>query len=401
MNPKTWNATQKLFAAVAFVFAMVWLWSSGVKDAVTWCGFAWVLVGAIRRREKIYCGGLGWPLLAYLVFCALSAWTSIDPKFSWRAYWKLIELVAGFIALANLLRPDRRSDVAARSIALAMIVAGAADAIRFAIDRHFDTHFFTDGRWDGSRYGFPTIAAAVHAAGFVLCAALLLRARTIGQRLACAAGLGVIGWLLLGFETRSVVLGIAAGFLVLLLAAARDRKRAFKAIGLCSVACAVALVASPSFRARIVSGSFSDRVGIWNDAKNTILFAPKVGKYFGVGYGHGIFLKVHEVAGRRHRAARQAYNHTHNMILEALVETGWPGMLAWLALLGTAAVRFVRAVRRADDERRWTLAALAAALVTLIVYGQFSAFFALAPIFIFWNLLGVLAAAEAPPRTSP
>jgi O-antigen ligase len=231
-----------------------------------------------------------------------------------------------------------------------------------------------------------------------LFAALLLRASKVWQRVASAAGLCIIGWLLLSFQTRSVLLGIAAGFLVLLVAASRERKRAFIAIGLCSLALAAALFASPSFRHRIVSGSFSDRIGIWHDAVEIVKLEPGTGKYFGIGYGHGIFIKVEKHIPGKTRGAKYVYNHTHNMILETLVETGWPGLLAWLALLGTAAWRIVRALLRAGEERRWTLATLAAALVTLTVYGQFSAFFALAPFFLFWNLLGIAAAAASPPH---
>ena len=387
---------RRLFAAALFAFSLIWLWSSGYKDAVTWGGFAFVLVRRFRSREKLNFGGLGRPLLAYLAVCAVSAWFSIDALFSWRAYWKLLELAAGFVALANLLRPGRRADLATTAVAVALLLAATEDCLRLAVDRHFGVRFETDGRLDGSRYGFPTIAAAVHAAGFVLCAALLLRARFFAPRLACAGGIALIGVLLLNFQTRSVFLGIGAGLLVLLASASRERHRALAAIGLSAAVLAAALLGSPAFRHKIFSGTFSDRIGIWHDAATVIRMQPQIGEYFGMGYGHGIFLKVHEAATRRHRAAHMAYNHVHNMVLETLVETGWPGLAAWLALLGTAARRFVRALRRAGDERRWTLAALAAALVTLIVYGQFSAFFALAPIFLFWNLLGILAAASAP-----
>lgn len=383
-------------AATAFAFSLIWLWSSGYKDGVTFAGLGYVLFQAFRRRERISCGGLGWPILAYVVVCAISSWTSMDTNLSWRAYWKLLELVAGFIALANLLRPGRRSDFAALAIASAMILAAAADSLRFAADATYGTRFLTDGRWSGSRYGFPTIAAAVHAVGLVLSAAMLLRAAKPFHRLLGVAGLALTGWLLLGFQTRSVLLGIGAGFGVLIVAASRNRRPALVALSLCSAALAVALVASPGFRTRILSGSFSDRAGIWRDAVQVIKFEPKAGKYFGIGYGHGIFLKIQKRMPKGLRSAKHVYNHTHNMVLETLVETGWPGFIAWFALLGTAAWRFVGALRRAGDERRWTLAAPAAALVVLLVYGQFSAFFALAPIFLFWNLLGVLAAAWSP-----
>jgi O-antigen ligase len=81
------------------------------------------------------------------------------------------------------------------------------------------------------------------------------------------------------------------------------------------------------------------------------------------------------------------------MLLEATIETGWPGIAAWLFLLGTAAWKIVATLRRSEGERRAAVAALAAAVAVLVVYGQFSAFFALAPIYLFWNLLGAALSA--------
>jgi len=376
------NPVQRMVAAAAFAFSLIWLWSSGYKDAVTWGGFAFVLFDAFRRGTKISCGGLGWPVLLYLAVCAISCWTSIDARHSWRAYWKLLELVAGFVALATLLKPGRRPDIATQAVALAMIVVAVADSVRLLADSTYGANFLTDGRWSGSRYGFPTIAAAVQAAGFVLCAAALLRARQWWHRLAGLAGIVLIGRLLIGFQTRSVLLGIAAGMLVLLVAASRNRRPAVVMLGICSAVLTIALIASPSFRHRIVAGGFSDRLGIWKDAVQVVKFQPQAGKYFGIGYGHGIFLKMQKNIPKGYRSAKYVYNHTHNMVLETLVETGWPGFIAWFLLLGTAAWRFLRALLTAGDRRRWTLATLAAALTTLLVYGQFSAFFALAPIFL-------------------
>ena len=346
---------------------------------------------------KIYLGGLGWPLLAYLCACALSLWHSLDFHFSLRAYWKLLELVAGFIALANLLRRGQRAEIAARAVAYAMLLAVFADAMKLLVDHHFAAYYLTDGRWNGSHYGFPTIAAAVHAAGFVLATALLLRARSLAARAALAGCLVLYGAMLLDFQTRSVFPGIAAGLLVLLVAAARERRRAMIAIGICGAVLAAALFVSPAFRGKVLSGTMSDRGAIWTDAKNAIRNEQASGHIFGYGYGHGIFKRIYDAMPRHTRYAKKPLDHTHNMMLETLVETGWTGLAAWLALVATAIWRFARAMRNARDEQRRTFAALAAALVTLFVYGQFSAFFALAPIFLFWNLLGILAAAETPP----
>lgn len=390
--------------AVAFSFSLIWLWSSGYKDAVTWGAFLFAIGDAIRRRERISFGGLGLPILAYLVCCAISSARSIHPvpNWSWRHYYKLIELVAGFIAIVNLLRRGRRAETAARAVAFAFVFVWLADGTRLLVNLLMHTDFMTDGRWNGSRFNFPTIAAAVHAAGFVFVVALLLLVRGAKQRVALAAGLALCCAILMSLQTRSVILGIAAGLVVLLASLSEERKRAFAIIGIAGAIFAAVMFGSPAVRTRILSGGFSDRLAIWHDVMLAIKDEPRMGCKTGYGYGHGILKPVYKrVINRKRMTAKTVLDHAHNMELELLLQTGWPGLVAWLALLATAAWRTLRAVlRETDATRRWAIAAVAAALASLVVYGQFSAFFALAPIFLFWNLLGLLAALTAP-RTEP
>lgn len=387
-----------LFVALATLasFFLLWEWSSGVKDVVTFGGFAFVLVQVARRKMCWDLGGFGWPLLAWLAACALSCVFSIDARFSWRSYWKLLELAAGLVALIHLLRAGRRLEIATDAITGGFALAALCDLARLVAHHVHGIEFQTDGRWGGSHYGFPTIAAAVHATGFVLSVGALVRCRSLALRGGFALALAVQGYLLLSLQTRSVFVGLAAGFVVLALGATRERKRVLIALATGVVVMGAALVGSPAFRAKIVSGTFSDRMGIWKDAVTCIRLQPATG----LGYGHGIFYKVHRRVPRSIREAEGRYNHAHNMLLEATIETGWPGISAWLLLLGTAAWRIGATLRRSDGERRAAVAALAAALTVLVVYGQFSAFFALAPIYLFWNLLGVaVSASTTRPRT--
>ncbi len=379
---------------------MIWLWSSGVKDAVTWGAFLFVIVNVIVRRERISLGGLGLPILVYLICCAISSARSIHPVpgWSWRQYYKLIELVAGFIALANLLRRGRRAETAVVAVATAFLLVWLTDGARLLFHSLTHTQFMTDGRWNGSRFNFPTIAAAVHAAGFVFVVALLLRVRAAKYRIALIAGLVLCCAILMSLQTRSVILGIASGLVVLVASLAEERKRAFAIIGISGAIFAAVMFGSPSVRTRILSGGFSDRLAIWHDVMIAIKEQPRMGCTTGYGYGHGILKPVYKrVINRKRMTAGTVLDHAHNMMLEVMLQTGWPGLIAWLALLVTAAWRTLRAVlRETDASRRWAIAAVSGALVMLVVYGQFSAFFALAPIFLFWNLLGLLAALTAP-----
>jgi len=391
-----------MLLATVFAFTLLWLWSSGLKDAAVWSALLYVIVTAIRRRERIHFGGLGWPLLIYLFVCALSSWNSLQPwkgsgphawSGSWRCYFKLIELVAGYIALANILRYGRRAQSAVIALALAFVLAWLCDGVRLGAHTCSGLNFLNDGRWSGSRYGFPTIAAAVHACGFVLCVALLLRARAMRSRVVLFCGLLLCCVLLINFQTRSVFLGLAAGLLLLFASLSEERKRALAAMGFAALLLVGIMLGSPSLRTRFLTGGFSDRLNIWADAALVIKYQPASHHITGYGYGHGIFTTVYGYLPKKYIKTRDKKDHAHNMFLETLIETGWPGLAAWILLLATAARNATRALLRATNPaHRWAIASVSAALVFLVVYGQFSAFFALAPIFLFWNLLGILAA---------
>lgn len=391
MNLPDYKTLRPVLAALV-AFLLIWLWSKGVKDAATWGGFAVVLYQCIRHRKLPNCGGLGIPVLAWLAICAVSSWLSIDPRHSWRNYWKLLELVAGFVALSHLLRPGRRVDAATEAVGWGMLLVALCDAVRLGLDHLRGTHFQTDGRWDGSHYGFPTIAAAVLALCLVFGVALFLHARRARPLIVLVVAL--TGTMLLELQTRSVLLSLGAALVLLLAVTSANRRRAFASIAIAGAVLVAAVLASPGLRGKILSGTFSDRAGIWKDATVAANLRPA----YGLGYGHGIFMIVHKKAGSDLRTARGVYNHAHNMMLEAALETGWTGAAIWLGLLGTAAWKTFLALRTVvDARRRWTLATLAAAMLALVIYGQFSAFFALAPIYLFWNLLGMLSAAWAKP----
>lgn len=387
--------------SVAFAFSLIWSWSSGYKDAVTWGAFVYVLYDAIRRRKMFDCGGIGWPLLAFLVVCGISAFTSVLPGKSSSAYLKLLELAAGCIALINLLRRDERSASATRAVAFAMLALVVVDSVLLLLDvrNPGPKSFLTDARWSGSHYGFPTIAAAVIATGFVLIAAVLLHTKKLVLRAACVAGLVLCGILFSHFQTRSVFLGLACGLVVLLLATIKERKIALAAVALCGLVLAGAMFGAPKLRERVLSGSSSGRNDIWADARYQIgQQIPQYNRWFGYGYGHGIFKESYKMTLKRFIRAKVRHDHAHNMMLDITLQAGLPGLAAWLWLLAAVIAETIRSLLRAEGATRWAIGALASALVVLVVYGQFSAFFALAPHFLFWNLLGLLLAACATAR---
>lgn len=391
-----WPGGLSSVLSALFAASLLWSCTKGYTDAVTWAAFAYLLYDSIRNRRMFSCGGIGLPLLAFLIICGISAFNSVVPKESPRAFLKLIQLSAGCIALINLLRPGDRATTATRTLAFAMLALIAIDSLVLLHDqwRPGPKSFLTDGRWSGSHFGFPTIAAAVTATAFVLTTALLLHTKSSAVRIACAAGLILGGILFNQYQTRSVFLGLAGGLGLLLLLTIKDRKRALATAALSALVLATALLGSPKFRERVLSGSSSGRDAIWTDARLQISRQiPQYKRWFGYGYGHGVFKETYKMTLKRDIRAKVRLDHTHNMMLEILLQAGWFGLAAWLWLLAATAWQTLRALLVATGPTRWTIGALASALLALLIYGQFSLFFALAPHFLFWNLLGLLLAA--------
>lgn len=399
------TAARPRFVAAALAFALsfvlLWLWSSGIKDALVWGAFAYTLYDAARHRRKFWPAGLGLPLLAYLAACAVAAIFSMESaRTSWHDAVRLLALIAGFLSLFHLLRPGRRSAFCITWVAAAFAMSALLDAGLLLINKLAHAGFLPDGRWIGSHFGFPTIAACVHAVGFVLCGAVLVRGGSLPARLLALAALPVFIVLLMHLQTRSVLLGIGAGLGVFTLATAMRNPRAWILAALCALALAGATAASPTFRARLSGGSLSDRNRIWPAAYHLIRMRP----WTGFGYGHGIFWPAQQLLPRTEKLALRPYryDHAHNMLLESAVEGGLPMLITWIWLLCAAILRFVRAVRRTTDgQTRWALSAVGGSLAMLVVYGQFSTFFALAPIFLFWCLLGLTMALCEPDQTAP
>jgi len=85
--------------------------------------------------------------------------------------------------------------------------------------------------------------------------------------------------------------------------------------------------------------------------------------------------------------------HAHNIFLQTALDLGLPGLVAYLALLGLAGVAGWRVARR-SKETRWLGLGMLAGLVGLHVYGLTDALaLGSRPHFLFWWMLGLLAAA--------
>jgi putative inorganic carbon (HCO3(-)) transporter len=143
---------------------------------------------------------------------------------------------------------------------------------------------------------------------------------------------------------------------------------------------------------RDLGEAFVGRQAIWAASLDTFLDAP----WTGVGLGAGRVV-VPARYGHYFRRPMTDIAHAHNHLLQAGLDLGLPGLVAYLALWLGAAVMIGRTLRATGDPWLNALAVgFAGALIAYFVYGISDAV-ALGgrPGFIFWYLLGLITAVHA------
>ena len=188
--------------------------------------------------------------------------------------------------------------------------------------------------------------------------------------------------------TRSALLGLLTGFIVYALIA-RPRLNRKVTLALCTgIACVTLLYISPAgakLRARVhwsrddVSGGA--RLLLWKDSLHMALRRPLL------GYGPETFtaqFPPFESAELSRAHPDFCHESPHNMFLDALVSTGFPGAIALLALCAVA----VRSARKN--------AALAAAITGAIVCQQFMVLTIPTALYFYWLIAAAVALAEPP-----
>jgi O-antigen ligase len=149
------------------------------------------------------------------------------------------------------------------------------------------------------------------------------------------------------------------------------------------------------------SGSSEVRLDIWAPALSLIPKRPLLG--CGPDVLQFCYYPVYPTALRHIEAPNAVPDRTHNMFLDAAVETGLLGLAAFLALLGVTALTLWRLTRRAADPRhRLLAAALLAALAGHLVEGFFGIPI-VATQLLTWCIAGMAGAmvAMARPATAP
>ncbi len=245
-----------------------------------------------------------------------------------------------------------------RSTALYLVLRGLVDWLAGADN--------LDSRVTGGLSVYMTYA------GLLLVFVPLLGSRGLsgGRRTSRVADAGVAaaGALAIALTlTRSAYLGLAIGFLVVLLAA-RPRLALAAPFGIALFAVLMPL----AVRDRLMSATnpkdvtMNDRVAMWKAGATMIRERP----LFGVGPGRVKTLyPVYRVSGW----VEPRPGHLHNNVVMIAAETGLPSLLAFLWFVGAffaAALRQVRASARGAPLRGVTLGAIGA-MASVFVAGMF------------------------------
>lgn len=388
----TWRVAWVDVLGVVLAGALMLAPSSGFKSALIWAVSLSTIGLALRRKQRLHVEPIYLFFLLYLASCLVSAVFSVDMRFSLRQWVKLVELViaAGLIIIWG--SPTERLSRGLRQGGYAIGMIAAVDGLRMVMDAMHGSLVLDDGRWFESLLGYPTIAAGMYSIGLLILLTNAVRHRNERSCIVWCLLMLPVMVLLYWLQTRSVMLGLLVAVFVFVVTGPFSWR--FRA-GLLSLSAAalILLVCLPgAFRDRLLSASLSGRHELWND---TIMMIDSGAEdhagrpWIGFGYGHRTFQKLHEALPAQQRHSADVYDHAHNMVMEARVQTGWIGVAAWfLMVLVLWVAGFKHAPPGSDRERRVDFAGLSAALAALLVYAQFSLFFAYLPALVFWTLMG-------------
>jgi O-antigen ligase len=251
-------------------------------------------------------------------------------------------------------------------------------------------------------YANPNDLAALTLLQLGIAAALVTTERQKWVRVAAATSVVVLTVVVLMTQSRGALLGLAI-FAVLSFHGQRKKLRSLL-IGVGLVALVLLLApAGVLERARGLvyvtstetlsqvdpEGSAEQRYTIWRVAAEVISDHPFT------GVGLGAYPEAHALYAVRTGLARIAggKRDTHSTYLNVLAETGFPGLLIFLALIGTVLYRALRVQRRLKPSG-WVgaiqLRYLNAALLAYLVAGIFGSFALLSHLYVYLALITVV-----------
>ncbi|HYE77435.1 MAG TPA: O-antigen ligase family protein, partial [bacterium] len=373
----------------------------------------WGVEAVAKRGGLQWRNGLHWPVLALLGWAAVATAASLNPRLSllgaYKSYDGLYATVAFGVVFFAMAQAFRLHQV---KLALSVLYfAGGGLVVLYGLIQLHD-RTWSGPRWDWIRWGetsftgasiWSTLGNPNHLAGFLavilpigVVLALLYRSWWVRALIAAIAAVAVLE--LLQTTTRGAWLATVVAFLALAALMVPEIKRhpkvAASLAGGLVVAVVVAGMALGSTRnlgAQLGSAfKFGDnstavqRVELWKTAVRIASDRPLVGT--GPDGYRIFFTSLQSPKFVRLYGPDQIANGPHNVFMNYLSTQGYPALVAFVGLLGLAALRAVgswRRVRRieanAEDgfsaqgrEARLVLAGVVVALLAYVVQATFN-----------------------------
>jgi O-antigen ligase len=358
---------------------------------------AWILHTLVARRP-VSLPRIMLPLAAFLCWAAVSALWAVDPSASVRVAATLIQLLALYVLVANLLtRPE------ALRMALGAHVAGAVVLAVLAL------HLMEEGVLQRGRVAIVVdrqllVESNALAAGLLfpvgICIAWALdRARPVLERLALALAGTLCATTLLVTLSRGAIAALVA---MLVTASVARRALWLPVLGIVLALPGLLLVGGDLWERIAAAAALADRgagrLDIWQVGMLVIGANPLAG--VGLGCFPIVYFDYLAEAGGvswKHAAgvARSLARYPHNTYLGVTAELGLVGLLLFTSALVVhlrSAVTNFRALRaRRPSDGTFALAAL----LGLIGFGVLAFGFDIAQRKYFWLVLGLVAAGSA------
>jgi len=361
------------------------------------------LIGLLLQRESLRLPALlGWCVL-FLGWCALGYVGTAFPD----AVWNNIVVLAKLCLITLVATNALRSPAQVRLFMIFFLACYALFPVRGALVNYFIWHETIVGRaiWNYI-YKNPNDLAAMTLLALSITAAVLATERPGWVRLCALAGIAVLPLLILMTQSRGGFIGLCV-FAALAVRGRRGRLRT--TLALASLALALVAVAPSGVWTRVKGlsqvgenlglvdpeGSAKARFEIWRVAVGIVGDHP----WTGVGWGAYPLAHAHYAPLSGADPSALGLRDTHSTYLNVLAETGYPGLLLFLAMIWVAVREADRARRlcgRVQPRLALQLKYLELGLLAFLVAGVWGSFAKLSFVYLYLALLWVVAQNAAP-----
>lgn len=390
--------------AVAFLASVLFSHTNALRFLLLLAGVCVVVVVAIRARAGAKQDGLSLvppllvPFLLWMAWAGISLFWSQEPELSQKEFTN--ELVYTLIAFWFCYLAGQARG-AARVLGYGLGAAVAAVCLIAGYE-----YLLNRGRYDfGLHGGSGNLSSAlITLAPCLLLVAWLSRSGIVSARAGASAwvclGLVAVGAYTTLNRTIWIALSVQAfltGALILRRSHNNRRLEKRKLIGSAAAAAVVAVIALVAVvqineqrrellrqgarKEAVMDGRSDPRLHVWPHAVDIVRERPWLGK----GYGRGIARKDLQ----QRFIAREIW-HAHNLVLETAIQTGIPGALLLLSLIGMTAVYGFR-----DSGSRNTIRAACGIAVLCIAAGMFlrnmtDVLWVRQNSLLYWGIIGML-----------